>query len=82
MQDVITYYRLVVKDVTSGRRRTVDGREPIRGRYTAEAERERMQRESRNPNLHYELERTGLPQANDAGNESGILSHNFRDRRW
>ena len=82
MLDAITYYRLVVKDITSGRRRPVDGREPIRGRYSAEAERDRMQRENRNPNLSYELERTTAPKTKDPGGESGIFEHHFGDKKW
>ena len=81
MQDVITYYRLLVKDITSGRRRAVEGRGPIRGRYPAEAERDRLQRENRNPNLQYELERTSAPMAKDP-TESGIFEHHFGDKKW
>ena len=82
MQDAITYYRLVVKDITSGRRRSVDGRDPIRGRYPAEAECNRLQRENRDPNLRYELERTAAPRPKDPGNESSVMDHHFRDRKW
>ena len=82
VQDVITHYRLVIKDITSGRRRPIEGREPIRGRYPAEAERDRLQRQNRDPQLQYELERTTAPQTNDAGNESGLFDHHFRDRKW
>jgi len=82
MQDAITYYRLVVKDITSGRRRAVEGREAIRGRYPAEAERDRLQRENRNPGLQYELERTTAPVPKDRGSESTIFEHHFGERRW
>ena len=80
MQDAITYYRLVIKDITSGRKKPVEGREPIRGRYPAAAERDRLQRENRDPNLQYELERSTGPK--DPGNESGLFEHHFRERKW
>jgi len=82
MQDVITYYRLVVKDVTNGRRKALTDRDPIRGRYPAEAERDKMQRSNRDPNLRYELEQTSAPQPKESGNESTVLEHHFRDRKW
>ena len=82
MFDGITYYRLVVKDITSGRKRPCDGHEPVRGRYPAEALRDRLQRENRNPNLQYEVERTSAPQPKDPGAESGMFEHHFRDRKW
>ena len=81
MQDAITYYRLVVKDITSGRRKPVD-RDPIRGRYPAEAERDKMQRSNRDASLQYELEQTSPPQPKEVGQESGILEHHFRDKKW
>jgi len=82
MRDVITHYRLVVKDITSGRRRPVEGRDLIEGRYPAEAIRERLQRENRNPNLQYELERSTAPRAQQPGDQSGIFEHHFGERRW
>ena len=81
MLDAITYYKLLVKDTTNGRCRSVQGREAIRGRYPAEAERDRMQRENRNPSLVYELERTSAPKLKEAGNESTIMDHHF-ERKW
>ena len=82
MFDGITYYRLVVKDITSGRKRPCEGQEAVRGQYPAEELRKRLQRENRNPNLQYELERTTAPQPKDKGNESTILDHHFGDRKW
>jgi len=82
MLDVITYYRLVVKDITSGRTKPCELQEPIRGRYPAEALRDRLQRENRNPNLRYELERTSAPQPKEPGSDSTVLEHHFRDRKW
>ena len=82
MRDAITYYRLVVKDITSGRKRPCNGQQTIRGRYPAEAARDRLQRENRDPNLQYELEKTTAPQPKEAGSESTILDHHFGDRRW
>ncbi len=82
MFDGITYYRLVVKDITSGRKRPCEGHEPVRGRYPAQELRDRVQRENRNPNLQYELERTSAPRPKEAGNESGVLEHHFGERKW
>lgn len=82
MFDTVTYYRLVVKDITTGRKQPCDKQEPIRGRYPAEAARDRLQRENRDPNLQYEVERTSAPQPKDPGSESGVLEHHFRDHKW
>jgi len=82
MFEAITHYKLMVKDTTNGRRRSVEGKDAIRGRYPAEAERDRLQRENRNPNLVYELERTTAPKLKEPGNESTILDHHFGDRKW
>lgn len=82
MLDPITYYRLVVRDITSGRRKPIEGKDPIRGRYPAEAELEKAKRENRNPNLQFELEQTTAPQPKQAGDESGIFDHHFRDKKW
>jgi hypothetical protein len=81
MFEAITYYRLVVKDITSGRKRPCQDQEAIRGRYPAEAVRDRLQRENRNPSLQYELERTTAPAPKEAGSESTILDHHF-ERKW
>ena len=81
MFEAITHYKLMVKDTTNGRRRAVEGRDVIRGRYPAEAERDRVQRENRNPNLVYELERTTAPKLKDLGSECTILDHHFGDKK-
>jgi len=82
MFEAITYYRLVVKDITSGRKKPCENHEPVRGRYPAEALRDRVQRENRNPNLQYELERTTAPQPKEPGSESTVFDHHFGDRKW
>jgi hypothetical protein len=82
MFDAITHYRLVVKDITSGRKRPCENHEPVRGRYPAEALRDKLQRENRNPNLQYELERTAAPRPKDPGNESTVTDHHFGERNW
>jgi hypothetical protein len=56
-KDFGTLYLLVARDLTTGTRKPVQA-PPIRGRYPAQEQLERVRRENRDPRIHYELERT------------------------
>jgi len=55
--DLGTLYRLVVNDISTGKRKPVPTA-PIRGRRTAQAQLERIRRANHDPRMQYELERS------------------------
>ena len=75
----ITYYDLVELDRATGRRRVVPREQPVRGRYQAQTELERVQRSNRNPNLQYSLERRTRrdPDRTQILEAQNLLTHKF-----
>jgi hypothetical protein len=71
-----TLYDIVAYDRASGKKAVVAGCEPIRGRYEAEAERAKMERNNRNPNLSYALEPSRRRPQGELAPES-LLTHKF-----
>lgn len=74
----VSFYRLVMKDVSTGTKKTITASKPIRGRYPAEEVLEKVRRANRDPRMIYELERA--PEQCEEANDGGILEHHFRDR--
>ncbi len=71
-----TLYDIVAYDRISGKKSVVAGCEPISGRCSAEAERAKMERNNRNPNLSFTLEPSRRRPSAEIAPES-LLTHKF-----
>jgi hypothetical protein len=76
----ITRYDIVAVDRTTGRKKVVTSIEPIRGRYAAQAQAEKLQRTARDPNLSYVAERSSGRKPQALNTPEGLLTHKFRVR--
>lgn len=69
-------YDVVACDRSTGKKSVVAGCNPIQGRVAAEAERAKMERNNRNPNVSYVLEPSRRRPQGEMAPES-LLTHKF-----
>jgi hypothetical protein len=78
--EFVTMYDIVCCDRNSGRRKVLSDRDPIRGRYPAQAEVEKLQRSNRDPNVVYTIEKSSRVSIHGVDDPEGLLTHRFRAR--